>query len=67
LSGGEMIRMRSGMSSVSVVVAENRLRRIGGTAFFSAVETSSLSVRVWNDCEMRQIHTGQEPRARLTS
>jgi hypothetical protein len=62
-----MIRMRSGMSSVSVVVAENRLRRIGGIAFFSAVETSSLSVRVWNDCPMRQIQTAREQVARLTS
>lgn len=61
-----MIRMRSGISSVSVDVAENKLRRIGGIAFFSAVETSSLSVRVWNDCRMRQTQTVRET-CRLTS
>ncbi len=49
LRGGEMIRMRSGISSVRVVVDEKRDRMIGGIVVFSDVEISSLIVLVWND------------------
>lgn len=37
-----MIRINSGMSSVRVVVVENRDRRIGGIVVLSEVEISSL-------------------------
>jgi hypothetical protein len=42
-----MIRMSSGMSSVSVVVDENNDRSTGGIAFFMLVATSSLTVLAW--------------------
>lgn len=45
LSGGEMTRIRSGMSSVRVVVAENMERRAGGIAALKLVEISSLPTR----------------------
>lgn len=46
LRGGEMIRMRKGISSVSVVLVVNMERNIGGRTFLKAVATSSLEARV---------------------
>lgn len=42
LRGGEMMRMRKGMSSVSVVLVMNMERKIGGRTFMKALATSSL-------------------------
>ena len=49
LRAGDMIRMRSGMSSVNVVVGEKRDRRIGGIVDLRDDEISSLICRVWYD------------------
>lgn len=40
-----MMRMRKGMSSVSVVLVVNMERKMGGRTFLKAVATSSLETR----------------------